>query len=1030
MKCKVLTTASTLLFLVTVARGQNDSFSFLKTNFANPGNHYGSAPLWVWNTKVTKADIDSMLYGFKKNAFGGVFVHPRPGLITEYLSQEWFDDYAYTVRKGKELGLDVWIYDENSYPSGFAGGHVPEVMPESYNQGQMLHLTRVEVLPEVMGEFEYCLKEENGSFTDITGRWKDYAGKTGNYYLFNKEYYYRSPWFGGYSYVDLLVKGVTEKFIDVTMSGYAKSIGAEFGKTVRGVFSDEANIETQGAGNVRWTPDLFAVFRQKWGYDLLLHLPSLFEETGDWKKVRHDYFYTLLEMFVDRWSKPFAAYTAKNNLEWTGHYWEHAWPDPSNGPDNMAMYVWPQRPGIDMLFNQFNEERHDAQFGNIRSVKELASVCNQLGKGRNLSETYGGGGWDLTFKDMKRLGDWEFVLGVNTLNQHLADMTIQGARKYDYPQSFSYHTPWWPYYKSLNEHFTRLTFALTRGEERNNVLVLEPTTSAWMYYAHDKSNERFGVIGREFQAFVTRLQKFQVEYDLGSEYIIKEKSSVTGGKFIVGNRSYGVVVIPPGMENVGGRTLELLKQFSAQGGKIIQLEKLQYVDGAVRKGLEEFNRNVRGIDGVEESLKPGDLAISAAGGDLFHQRRQLKDGQVLFLVNSDMTSTAKAQVSIAGKKVLLLNTFTGEIEVYPSKAAGGKVSFSCDLPPAGSMLLFVANGEVGGFPLFAGGGEMGGSPAGAGGRTLTGGVTKVIRPADNTLMIDFCDVHIGDTLLKDKHVYYAADTVFKHFGFKDGNPWNTSVQFRRNIVDRDTFSRGSGFSVTYHFTIEGGLDAKTLKAVVERAGGWKITVNGQVVQPEKGEWWLDKSFGALKIGGYVRPGENSIMLSTDKMSIYDEVEPVYILGDFNLVSADKGWRLSPPAPLEIGSWKEQGLPMYGQGVRYVKEVQWDVRPKKVSVKLGKWSGTVAAASVNGRPAGVIGYDPFELDISKYVVAGKNNIEITVIGSLKNLLGPHHRHPGRGIASPWHWRDVRNYPPGKDYDVFDYGLMEDFQLIVL
>lgn len=70
-----------------------------------------------------------MLGDFKAQGFGGAFVHPRPGLVTEYLSDEWFDLYKYSVEKGKELGLDIWIYDENSYPSGFAGGHVPAQMP-------------------------------------------------------------------------------------------------------------------------------------------------------------------------------------------------------------------------------------------------------------------------------------------------------------------------------------------------------------------------------------------------------------------------------------------------------------------------------------------------------------------------------------------------------------------------------------------------------------------------------------------------------------------------------------------------------------------------------------------------------------------------------------------------------------------------------------------------------------------------------------------------------------------------------------
>ena len=147
-------------------------------------------------------------------------------------------------------------------------------------------------------------------------------------------------------YVDLLVRGVTEKFIEITVKGYEKIAGKDFGKTVPGVFSDEPEIMVQGSGNVRWTPDLFSAFRQKWGYDLQTHLPSLFEETGDWKKIRHNYQQTLLQLFIERWSKPMHDYMEKHRLKWTGHYWEHGWPEPHKGPDNMAMYAWHQQPGL------------------------------------------------------------------------------------------------------------------------------------------------------------------------------------------------------------------------------------------------------------------------------------------------------------------------------------------------------------------------------------------------------------------------------------------------------------------------------------------------------------------------------------------------------------------------------------------------------------------------------------------------------------------------------------------------------------
>jgi hypothetical protein len=214
--------------------------------------------------------------------------------------------YQYTIQQAKKIGLDVWIYDENSYPSGFAGGHVPAEMPTSYNQGQMLELKKTGAIPADTGKLFICLKKEGDEFIDITGKTGLEKNKKADYYLFEKTLYYQSPWYGGFSYVDLMAKGVTEKFLEVTMDAYEKVFGEEFGKTVPGVFSDEPNIEVQYPNNIRWTPDLFEAFQKKWGYDLLPNLPSLFEETGEWKKVRHNYYQTLLQLFIDRWSKPFA----------------------------------------------------------------------------------------------------------------------------------------------------------------------------------------------------------------------------------------------------------------------------------------------------------------------------------------------------------------------------------------------------------------------------------------------------------------------------------------------------------------------------------------------------------------------------------------------------------------------------------------------------------------------------------------------------------------------------------------------------
>ena len=99
----------------------------------------------------------------------------------------------------------------------------------------------------------------------------------------------------------------------------------------------------------------------------------------------------------------------------------------------------------------------------------------------------------------------------------------------------------------------------------------------------------------------------------------------------------------------------------------------------------------------------------------------------------------------------------------------------------------------------------------------------------------------------------------------------------------------------------------------------------------------------------------------------------------------------------------------------------------MNVELGKWSGTVAEVSVNGQPAGVIAFPPYRTDVTKHIKPGVNKIEVKVIGSLKNLLGPHFNNPAPGLVGPWHFRNVKSYPAGKDYQLIDYGLFEEFKL---
>lgn len=1029
MKTTIILLLSMIAYWQTSAQSakQSTDISHVLSQFQSPEAHYRSAPLWVWNTKVDKKYIDEMLQEFKDKSFGGVFVHPRPGLITPYLSQEWMQLWKYALEKAKDLKLEMWIYDENSYPTGFAGGHVPHQMPESFNQGQIVSIEKKTSLSADDAPFIVLKKQSDSTYKNISSQWKDEIGKTADYALFSKSNYGISPWYAGFSYVDLMVPGVTEKFLDISMrQAYEKDFKEEFGKTIKGIFSDEPNIET-GGDKMRWTPLLFPTFEKQWGYKLEDNLISLFEETGDYKKVRHNYRQVLLYLFIEYWAKPMNKYTTENNLEWTGHYWEHGWPNPNHGPDNMAMYAWHQRPAIDMLFNQFDEVSSTAQFGNIRAVKELSSAANQMNAKRTLSETYGGAGWELSFKDMKRLGDWEYVLGVNSMNQHLSTMTLQGVRKYDYPPTFTYHNVWWKNYQTLNQYFNRLSLALSNGKQKNDILIIEPTSTTWFYFVGSIYKEHVAKLGNDFQAFVSKLEKNQVEYDLGSEDIIKDHGSISGKQFIVGHAAYQKVVIPKGTENLNLPTFLLLNKFKQAGGEILFFDIPQYIDGTKDKRLEELMQDCSLLQGQELSpqmlskhFKSNKIQFhNSSFGDLYHHRREFDQGQILFLSNASLTQSVQGDFTIDGKDVQELDLFTGTTKPYPQqKSADGKLLLAYNLPEAGSKLLYISNTALPKTKTMQ-------QAAAFKGKNVQSSSMAVKRQMPNVLTVDFCDIHFADQSLKNQYFDDASNALYRHHGFQEGNPWCTSVQFKDEILRRDTFTAGSGFSVDYHFNISQN-DASSLsdiKAVVERIHLWDVFINGEAIKAQAGEWWLDKDFAVFDIQGKLRQGENTICLRANKMSIFAEIEPIYIIGDFNLKAQAKSWQIAASAPLALGSWKEQGLPLYGHDVAYSKTFTAK-KGNNYQINIPQWEGTVASLKVNGILAAVLIGNERQYNISSLVQSGTNTIELIVTGSLKNTLGPFYR-KANGYVTPWHWRGVKEMIPGAEYDLFNYGLMEDF-----
>lgn len=993
----------------------------LRRTFAQPPREFATAPLWVWNDQLTETQIRETLRDLAGQQVKQVFVHPRPGLMTPYLSADWFRLWKVALEEGARLDMNIWIYDENSYPSGFAGGWVPEQMPEARGRG--LNLRVVTKAPAWDADTLGVYSLDGTAATDLSSAAK--AGEVtgaGRYLVAGVQRAPNRGWTADRSYVDLLYPGVTEKFLAVTLNAYRREVGSEFGRRIPGIFTDEPNIRP--AGGLPWTDDLPQQFQKRFGYSLLANLPALHQETGDWRKVRHDYFHLLNALFIERWAKPYYEWCAENRVAFTGHYWDHEWPNCLGVPDNMAMAAWQQIPGIDCLMNQYREDTH-GQFGNVRMVRELASVANQLGRNRRLCEIYGAGGWDLRFEDMKRIGDWLGVLGVNLFDEHLSYITLRGARKRDHPQSFSYHEPWWEAYHVNAQYLTRLSFAMSQGEQINRVLVLEPTTTAWMYQGNAPKLKE---LGDTFFALLKALEAAQVEYDLGDEDILARNGAVTPEGLRVGRRTYTKVVVPAGTESLDTPTMKLLEGFLRGNGTVLAAgEAPARVDGALSPrgaALAEAKTWRR----IETSALPnalaaageaGGFAVTRAAGDrgiLLHQRRELPDGDLLLLVNTSNEHASAGNVTSARKGIEVWDLNTGQTRPAVFDKSGRGVSLTFNLPPSGSLLLLLTKAAVRSAPEVR---EVSATLAAA-------GPLQVRRIGPNVLTLDHVDVTAGGETKAGLYYYPAGQFAFQKNGL-ERNPWDSAVQFRDDLIKR-TFPAGSGFSVSYRFTVADRVPAD-LAVVIERPDLYTVTCNGAPLAAKPGDWWLDKAFGRIPLGSAARVGENVVTLTAAPFSVWHEIEPVYVLGDFTLQSADKGFVLRPATALQAGPWREQGLPFYSQGVAYQSGFDVGTPAGRYTVALGAWYGSAAKVVVNGEVAGYVTAPPWECDVTARLRPGRNDVEVVVFGTLKNTLGPHHGSFPAGSAWPKMFQTPPKggQPSGAAYATIGYGLFAPFEL---
>jgi hypothetical protein len=259
-------------------------------------------------------------------------------------------------------------------------------------------------------------------------------------------------------------------------------------------------------------------------------------------------------------------------------------------------------------------------------------------------------------------------------------------------------------------------------------------------------------------------------------------------------------------------------------------------------------------------------------------------------------------------------------------------------------------------------------------------------------------------------------------------PW--TKQFKRNVVDRDVLP-GTFLEVTYRFAVDQAVaeqGADTLRLVIERPSLYEVTLNDEPLDAAAGERYRDPDWIALPIGRAVTAGENVLKLRAEPFRPLCEIMPVYLLGDFSLEPAERGFRAVAPGVPGLEDWTTAGHPFYDQKMRYRFQVDLPEDCDGLRVALPDWAGPVADISWDGEHAGDLLHPPFELQVDGPRKAGPHELVVDVVGNMKNFMGPHFCD---GLPGIWSWVLCPDHmPAGEEYRLYPTGLFAEPEVTLL
>ena len=953
--------------------------------FKNPPMEYRGKPFWAWNGQLEKKELFQQIETMKEMGFGGFFMHSRTGLRTEYLSGEWFALIQDCAEQGVGLGMEPWIYDEDRWPSGTAGGLVTK--NPAYRQ-KFISMHRC---PREDFDLKHYGQEHLVSFAaKFSGQYlADYFEITDFFQIpsgyealsFVVEEQNKQGMFNGYTYLDTMNRDATIAFLKSTHEKYKKNCGALFGKKIKGIFTDEPHRGSIFGGfslqnknkraMIPYTGRLFETFLQKYGYSLKEKLPELyfFRQGENWSKTSYDYVEALQELFLSNFAKVCQDWCRENNLILTGHVLHE---DSLSAQTAMCgsvqrYYEYMDYPGVDVL-----GENNRCYW----VAKQLASVAKQLNKPFALSELYGCTGWQMRLEDHKHVGDWQAVIGVNLRCHHLAWYTMQGEAKRDFPGSISYQSAWHKEYRYVEDYFSRMNYLLSQGDPVTELLVINPIESVWGKIRMGCFQELDAVDGdikkmeHQYTALFHTLTEAQIDFDYGDEDILARHAKVQDGKLWVGRMAYSMVVAS-GLETIRQTTLDLLGEFRRQGGLVIFHGKPSCLDGLKKPIDLSPYRDAATLEEIR-ALCTAHLSLQCFAGckDIFASVRKCGQDYYAVFINTDRKRPKDTVLS-----------FNREMNVETVDLRTGEI-LPCRFSKGGGWTRIPA--------LFERGCEKA--------YRFTPQAVSLPLPEEGR----WDEVHPGTAFCYQLSEPNALVLDLAHYAV-DGQPkgFDEILKIDRKVREECGMDLRGGDMIQPWYTAKYNLKQKRKKRcnlelcfpfyvkdlpnqlffACETPERFTISVNGHGLEKKCLGRYIDNAIFKFEIPTtYLKTGENELQLAC-AFTEEDGLEPCYLLGEFGVeLQGHNKSIVKLPSKIDNRPLQQQFLPFYTGTLTTTLSLS----PGKYQLQFPNLNCACATVSFGG-DCQTVAFAPYQAEGT----AGGGQIQIAYSFTRRNLFGPLH-----------------------------------------